>query len=213
MSEVAVDSEIAAGTDPAQGNISEATVRRPERAITFAAVLSHLELSAFLAAMCLGAWMILFVCGTFVNASDLINGALADKASVSSAIQFCSGVMCWTWTNLLMLCIMSAFLGGIARSWDQNLNYRRIQFDALTTGFIIFLLFMFEESLTGGRLAGKIDPDEAQSTYVRLAIVASLLSFTASYRPEFYKSLLARFTNSQSPATDSASSTSPNKPR
>ena len=159
---------------------------------------------ALLAAVSLGVWMTLFVCGTFVNASELIAAALNSGLTGQGVWSFTAGVLCWTWTNLLMLCVASASLGGIARSWDSpDSTYSKLHFDALTTGFVIFMLFLFEESLTNGNVINGGQPAEAQAKYLRLVIVTSLLSFVASYRPEFHKRLLAGFAAGQGTGTDS----------
>ncbi|MCR9201965.1 MAG: hypothetical protein NXI04_25265 [Planctomycetaceae bacterium] len=159
---------------------------------------------ALLAAVSLGVWMTLFVCGTFVNASELIGVALDNGMTGQGVWSFTAGVLCWTWTNLLMLCVASASLGGIARSWDSpDSTYSKLHFDALTTGFVIFMLFLFEESLTNGNVINGGQPADAQAKYLRLVIVTSLLSFVASYRPEFHKRLLAGFAAGQGTGTDS----------
>jgi hypothetical protein len=115
---------------------------------------------------------------------------------------FCLGacVLFWSWTNLALLCVMSSTMGEINRtraSRRQGISpedaappeYRI----ACTRAFVVYLLALVNGITFGGSLVTPGAGSDIQGTYIRVAVMACIASFIASYRPEFFDSLLSRF--------------------
>lgn len=100
----------------------------------------------------------------------------------------------WTWTNLALLCVMASAMGEVNRfeetrsdsGTEQNPDYRT----ACTRAFFVYLFVLLNELAVAGKLPSSA---EVSGTYSRIAVLASLFCFVASYRPDFFKGLIGKF--------------------
>ena len=119
-------------------------------------------------------------------------------------LPFC--LLFWASTNICLLCIMASAMGEMNRCEEtgETPNYRT----ACTRAFFVFLFVLLNELAVAGSLT---EGFSGPGSYTRIAVLASLFSFVASFRPSFYSGLISKFSSGNSEAgsrqSDSVNST------
>ena len=184
-----------AGPHPVEQPHARATRRaRPQ------GLLETSALAALLTAYC-----IFLILGTFVHTARL-DRRIADLQF--SPEDLFVMLICWTWTNLLILCCLSSAIGEFGRGMLLGSHEPRTVRGATARGFFIFLVIMAgqltvlgtPEATAVSRNTFKLitsNPDlEADHTHIclqhffRMAGVASLLSFLTGVDPRLFRKLI-----------------------
>lgn len=133
------------------------------------------------------------------------NGSADSKAATLSAwLLFPCLVACclfWSWTNLALLCVMASSMGEVNRTRLRRSLQEKIDgIDprpdfrlACTRAFVVYLITIVNGITFGGSLMPSME--SGQSDYTRIAVLACIASFLASYRPEFFEALLQKFSS------------------
>jgi len=163
-------------------------------------------------------WLCLFFGGIWFPATTLLKyyfeggpapqTVLVPVMPVTGIVSFFYNLFClvacvlfWSWTNLALLCVMSSTMGEINRTRanrtrsDTTEEAARPEYRiACTRAFVVYLMALVNGITFGGSLVTPGAGSDIQGTYIRVAVMACIASFIASYRPEFFDSLLSRFT-------------------
>jgi hypothetical protein len=160
-------------------------------------------------------WSILLILGTWFPSTSVLKyffegGPLpsglgkADTLWASVGLLLVAGIS-WTWTNLALICLASAYLGIAARdaSRDRESESWRL---VLPRAFVIYLACLLQEVfLMGGLIPSqdRLTSGDAQQHYVRLAVLCSLVCFATSFRPQLFEAvldgILGRMRSTQTP--------------
>jgi hypothetical protein len=143
-------------------------------------------------------WLVLLAAGITVPTQPYIE-AVRNRLNLSLLEALGSLVVitfCHTATNNALLCCLAAFLGVIG---SRSINaVRQVQdphqgrlsayVAAATRGFFVFLI------MQSGAVAFADEPFQAAGPekYIRLAAMASLVSFAVGYNPRLFQNLLTR---------------------
>lgn len=95
----------------------------------------------------------------------------------------------WSWSNIALLCLMSSGMGEMNRAAEETANGNKTSPDyrsACTRAFFVYLFVLLNELA----MVGKLKTDDGG--YARIAVLASLVAFVASYRPSFYQGLISK---------------------
>jgi hypothetical protein len=141
-------------------------------------------------------WVLAFIFGVHVNTR-----VIRDNFSLNGYISFWELLVllfCWTWSNLLILCCISAIIGelghGFFLSGVRLTNYR----GAIVKGFFIYLLALTGQLVIIGTVSMPAresqDPTMLyQASYFRLSSFVSLVSFLVGYSPRLFIQMIERF--------------------
>jgi hypothetical protein len=107
----------------------------------------------------------------------------------------------WSWTNLALLCVMASSMGEVNRTRLRRSLQEKIDgIDprpdfrlACTRAFVVYLITIVNGITFGGSLMPSME--SGQNDYTRIAVLACIASFLASYRPEFFEALLHKFSS------------------
>ena len=95
----------------------------------------------------------------------------------------------WSWSNIALLCLMSSGMGEMNRAAEGTAVGNKTSPDyrsACTRAFFVYLFVLLNELA----MVGKLQTDDGG--YARIAVLASLVAFVASYRPSFYQGLISK---------------------
>lgn len=94
----------------------------------------------------------------------------------------------WSWSNIALLCVMAAAMGEVNRHAEENRGGNPDYRSACTRAFFVYLFVLLNEIAIVGTLTPQ---SQLQGGYSRIAILASLFAFVASYRPTFYQGMIS----------------------
>jgi hypothetical protein len=164
---------------------------------------------AVVSILALSAWVILTAAGVAVSTKpyiDLISNANGKTTMLELVRAWFLVVTCYTFTNIALLCCLSAVIGAIGRSAriddvernDPATDLRTLCISGMIRGF-----FMFIAVLSGTLILSDQKYDDITiEQYLKLAGLVSLLSFAIGYDPHLFVTFFERI----SKWTDNASS-------
>ncbi len=103
--------------------------------------------------------------------------------------------MCWTWTNLIILCCICAVVGDIGRSLLPGAGEAPSYASGVIRGFFVYLLGLTGQLVLTGTGNGSQDLVILAGSYFRIAGFLSLLSFLVGYNPRLFSRLVERIEN------------------
>jgi hypothetical protein len=151
------------------------------------------------------AYCVFLILGTFAHTARLDRHLQDLQFSLKDIFLM---VICWTWTNLLILCCLSSAIGEFGRRVLLGAQEPGTVRGAMARGFFIFLVIMAGQLIVLGTPEAtavspnvfkemRSNPDlQADHTHIclqhffRMAGVASLLSFVSGIDPRFLRKLI-----------------------
>jgi len=139
-------------------------------------------------------WLLLYAMGSLVG-TEPARKHLASGAGVLESIYLVLLIaLCYTPTNIAMLCCLASSIGGLFRYIKHPTQDRasplKLAFFVCLPGFVIYLIIISGIVSFTGSSSLFISP--SQAPYMRLAAIASLVSFTVGYSPGLLDRLLSR---------------------
>lgn len=139
-------------------------------------------------------WMVLFTFGVHVNTRPIRNNW--GSTGTISLINFLVILLCWTWSNLMILCCTCAVIGELGRTFVSSrskiINIR----SAIIKGFLVYLLALTGQLVAVGTLPGDYNQTNPllmiDAAYFRFAGFVSLISFMVGYSPRLFSNMMER---------------------
>lgn len=145
-------------------------------------------------------WLWLFSCGITIPSIEVVGEIRRSNSLVSAALL--RWIVANAFTNTALLSVLCGFLGGLYRKGGDQLGAGHgapagalgcdDALRGMVRGFFIFILSLVSSVLG----SGEIIPDLLRTTppqYVKLALVASGLSFIAGLKPELFSKATSGF--------------------
>ncbi len=142
-------------------------------------------------------WIMIFVMGMTINSGSYVTKLGEEQSLLFSVGSIFMVAFSWTWSNLVLLCILSALIGEIGRN-AMNAKRTKINFQgAIIRGFFIYLMITAGQVIIAGGIpmpdTGEIstnllvtDPQQ----YLRISSFSSLLAFLVGFTPSLFERLL-----------------------
>ncbi|QDV39011.1 hypothetical protein [Tautonia plasticadhaerens] len=144
-----------------------------------------------------GLWFLLYAAGALVGTGPARERVMAGAPPLEAIRLLTLILLCYTATNVAILCIIGSQLGGLFRRVREGLQGRptptsmpSLMFALGLQGFVIYLVIVSGVISFSGGYAFLSSPNQDQ--YMRLAATASLFSFVVGYSPTAIVALLAR---------------------
>ena len=157
-------------------------------------------------------WLRSFIYGSFLLLGTLVHTARIDRHFEDLRFSFGDVVLmmtCWTWTNLLVLCCLSSAIGVLGSGTVHGARATRTLRIACARGFFVFVVAMAGQLVFHGTpnatavpraMIAEIsrpnsNPGDMYSQiclehFVRIAGLASLLSFLCGFDPRFSSKMI-----------------------
>jgi hypothetical protein len=183
------DAGAAAATPSATTPSSSASL--PQRQLT--------RSEAIVSVLAISAWVILAAAGVAVSTKpyvDLISNANSKTAMLELVKAWFLVITCYTFTNIALLCCLSAVIGAIGRSAriddvernDPATDLRTLCISGMIRGFFMFIVVLSGTLILSDQKCDDITIEQ----YLKLAGLASLLSFAIGYDPHLFVSFFER---------------------
>lgn len=144
-----------------------------------------------------GLWFVLYAAGTLVGTGPAREQVMAGASPLETIWLLTLILLCYTATNVAILCIIASILGGLFRRVREGLQGRPAPASIPSLllalglqGFVIYLVIVSGVISFSGGSAFLSSPSQDQ--YMRLAATASLFSFVVGSSPTAIVTLLAR---------------------
>jgi hypothetical protein len=181
---------------------ASATTAPPAQASPSPSYLPKRPLTRPEAIICIGsivAWVVLTAAGVAVPTKQYLDQIGATDGTVAGLALLKAWILvitCYTFTNIAMLCCLSAVVGAIGRSaqiddvqrQDPATDLRTLCISGVIRGFFMFIVI-----LSGTLILSDQKFDEISiSQYLKLAGLVSLVSFAIGYDPHLFVSVFER---------------------
>jgi hypothetical protein len=145
------------------------------------------------------AWVILTAAGVAVSTKpyiDLISNADGKATFLHLAQAWFLVITCYTFTNIAILCCLSAVIGAIGRSArvddvdrnDPATDLRTLCISGMIRGFFMFIVILSGTLILSDQKYDDITIEQ----YLKLAGLVSLLSFAIGYDPHLFVTFFER---------------------
>jgi hypothetical protein len=149
--------------------------------------------------LAISAWVILTAAGVAVPTKpsiDLISAANGKTTMLEFVRAWFLVVTCYTFTNIALLCCVSAVIGAIGRSAriddvernDPATDLRTLCISGMIRGFFMFIVVLSGTLILSDQKYDDITIEQ----YLKLAGLVSLLSFTIGYDPHLFVTFFER---------------------
>ncbi len=194
---VAIGGQPAPTTTQAAGAAVPSVPIPPARAFLPRRPLTRNE--AITSIMAIAAWVILTAAGVAVSTKpyiDLLSSASGKATLLELAGAWFVMITCYTFTNIALLCCLSAVIGAIGRSArvddiqrdDPATDLRTLCITGMIRGFFMFVVILSGTLILSDQKYDDITIEQ----YLKLAGLVSLLSFAIGYDPHLFVAFFER---------------------
>jgi hypothetical protein len=149
--------------------------------------------------LAIAAWVVLTAAGVAVSTKpyiDLLSNATGRATLLELAEAWFVMITCYTFTNIALLCCLSAVIGAIGRSArvddvernDPATDLRTLCITGMIRGFFMFIVILSGTLILSDQQYDNITIEQ----YLKLAGLVSLLSFAIGYDPHLFVSFFER---------------------